>query len=1164
MSDISTHSEHKNNADQGRNFNYYIKKFFLKNTRLTVLSFVLLIIVGAITTFNAKTTGFPNPEIGISVVQTVYPGASSDTVAKDVSLPLEGAIKGVEGVKTYTSFSRDSFSIISVTLDESSNFDSVRNKLDSAVKSVSLPTGAETPKVIKPEIGGPSLVYSVAGDDLAKVYDIYSKAVSDLNQLPETSSVTPIVDLKKQAVIKLDLSKVNAANLTVDQIERQIKSIGESIPVISDTNLDQKNYSIVTSVQGSSLKDIQNLQFSPARIQAAQTEVSNNPPRSIKLSDISETTIEYKFDTGNKTNIALRKDDKSKISQAVVFDVRAAKGTDLATYTKIVNEKFKGYDNTEFIIGNNISQIPDNKIILAENFSENDQNQEQVNEVISGLIGGKLSFIDGDAANIGWLLGGIQLVFLVMLAFVSWRAAIIAAISIPLSLVFSTIYLSLIGETLNTLVLFSLVLVIGLVVDPALVILEAIQRKVDTGLKGNEAVLEAVKDVGNGLFLATLTNIIVFLPFGVISGLLGQIFSYIPLTVIPATIGSYIVPLVFLSWIGGLILKPTKNKTEDEEKNLWGIAKWIINLNQKILDGSRAIRFLIILLALILPLGLVGYYFSSGEIKSAQFASTDNNTELSISGSFLPEVTKIDRENSIKELMEIAIANENVLQVYPDSSSSTPGNVSLSIIVKNAADRDIKSSEIAKEINTKIINKFVENTKSPKFFDINTDVAQTGPPTSAYQVSVSVKTDDLQKLESASLAVGNKLKEICFTSSREVTITTDCNGERIVNKVDDGYTNKQSKVVEVILDRQKLQQAQLTVPNAPLSILVNQSLRQLFNINDAKSLVNINENGDNLEVVLDKNSDDPKTLEEIKNTVITSLSGQSVKLADVSQIIEKTPKSSIQRVKGQTIGVIQAGLKEGYTDQTTSALISTAITNYYQDEAKTNALGLEKGSVGEYSEGNTAANNKSFTELLIALVLAIFLTYVALALFFQSFTQPLVVLYTIPLTFLGVFPALNYLGTGEIGFLEIIGLIILIGIVENVAIFLIDSARQKISFDGWEEKRAISFASGVRFKPVLLTTFTAVASLAPLAILSQFYRSIALVIMFGLITSGFQSLVTTPILFVFFRWLSRQYHGLKWFNKVLFFPLFPIFIIGMAIMDRPKKPVKVIYEPSKK
>lgn len=122
---------------------------------------------------------------------------------------------------------------------------------------------------------------------------------------------------------------------------------------------------------------------------------------------------------------------------------------------------------------------------------------------------------------------------------------------------------------------------------------------------------------------------------------------------------------------------------------------------------------------------------------------------------------------------------------------------------------------------------------------------------------------------------------------------------------------------------------------------------------------------------------------------------------------------------------------------------------------------------------------------------------------------------------MGWVPALASFGGGQFGFLEIIGLIILVGLVVNVAIFLIDSARIQIS-TGLDEKTAIANASGLRLRPVLLTKLVAAASLSPLIFFSELYRSISIVIVFGLLASGFISLVTTPILFIFFRSLSRN------------------------------------------
>ena len=338
-----------------------------------------------------------------------------------------------------------------------------------------------------------------------------------------------------------------------------------------------------------------------------------------------------------------------------------------------------------------------------------------------------------------------------------------------------------------------------------------------------------------------------------------------------------------------------------------------------------------------------------------------------------------------------------------------------------------------------------------------------------------------------------------------------------------------------------------------MTLLVNQKIKELYQASNTK-IQTIKSDVGEVPVFLSKDNLNAGNvgIDIIKNLELDNLQGQKIRLGDIARIEEKNTAASIQRNKGENITVIQAQLLEGKDDQSNVVKVSNAVLDYFNsnDSAKLKELGLATGSLTEYSEGSSAGFAKSFLELLTALVLAIILSYFVLAVFFNSLSMPLVILFTIPLTFVGVFPALRQFTNGEFGFLEIIGFIILVGIVENVAIFLIDAARTKIKESNWDDKRAIAWASGIRFRPVILTKMTAIASLAPLAFLSDSYRSISIVIIFGLLTSGITSLFTTPVLFIFFRWLSAAFRQLSWYNKILFFPLFPIYIVVMGLMSK--------------
>lgn len=1068
-------------------FNTRLSSFFLRNNRLTTLCFLFLLLLGIGSTLLLKTTGFPSPDLKFVMVQTFYFGASSETVAEDITAPLEAALRDVEGVHSFTSTSSNSFSMIGITVDENYETDSVVSRLNSTLSGVSLPEGAEDPEVVIPSIAGPDILYSLVSKDEEELYKLYESIEGKLLELPETAEVAPLTAIEERLLITLDEKKMAEFGVSVSSVQTAVSTFGETLPVASDLALDGENQSLLTRLDEGSLDDIKDLRFGEKT-----------------LKDFAEIEMDYSYAGGKESLLGLNVEGDPMVLKALHFQVKTVKNTDMTDYTEKIENIFDELGTVKLVKNFELGDGFE-KPLLVEDYSVNNDNERQVEEVVGGLIGGELN-TDAPWSYAGWLLGGIQLVFLVMVLFVSWRAAVIAALSIPLSLVFSTIYVYAVGENLNTLVLFSLVLAIGLVVDPALVLLESIQRKVDIGLRGKEAAIAAVKDVGMGLFLACLTSIIVFVPFGVVSGILGQIITYIPMTIIPAVVGSYVVPLVFLAWMGGLFLKPKRGKSEDEEENLWGVAKAVIAINEWILNHSRFLRFLIVVLALMVPLMVTGYTFQSGKVKSVQFASSDNADMLQLGFVHYSDTTAEEKASLEKKVLKAVVANEAVLGIFP-----MPGDVYMAIL-KPAAERgEYLSVDAAEDINEAF-----EETITDEFFDLQIGVISNGPPTANYQVTLALKSSDLDALEQSAKEVGETLVDLCFLDGT-YSIDKDCEGEKVVTKVDDGYEGKETTVIEVLLNRNKLNELQLTIPGAPLTAYVNSVLRNLFSVNGGEAVGKITMDGEEIEIVLEKESEDPETLEEIENTVIFASGETVLRLKDIADIEEKESQASIQRLNGETISVVKARLDSEHGDPGSAALATQAVLDYYEE----NTVLEGEVSIEQYSEGDTAGFLRSFQELFTALALAIVITYVVLVVFFESFSQPLVILYTIPLTFLGVFPALAIFGGGQFGFLEIIGLIILVGIVENVAIFLIDAAKQKIK-EGWDEVRAISYASGIRFRAVVLTKLTALASLAPLAVLSEQYRSISLVIMFGLLTSGITSLFTTPILFIFFRWLSAK------------------------------------------
>jgi HAE1 family hydrophobic/amphiphilic exporter-1 len=1108
------------------NFNYWISYTFLKNSRLTVLALVFLIGMGLFTGLQLKTTGFPSPEVPIALVQTTYPGASSEIVAKDVTVPLEGAIKEVEGVQRFSSNSNNSFSNIIVFINEDEDVNIVINKIDSAVKSVTLPTGVQTPRLEVPDIGGPSVILAVAGNNLDDIYTAYSEAETKLNQITEISKVTENNELNEVVTVSLRDQDLATYNLRRNDIEDNLRSFGESVPSVSNVALEGNNSGILTSVVGNDLEALRNLSIPySSETLAPQQQGPNLNQQFVNLNQIADIQTELKYKNSGKANVYAfynTKTNQEEILQTAVLTLRTVEDTDQAQFVKTLEQEMNKISSAQYITRDELAENYDeNKTYIVLSYSVNEDNQEQVDQVVGGIVGSPIG--DQWWGNVGYLLGGIQLVILVMIAFVSWRAALIAAAAIPLSLIFSTIYIWLIGEQLNTLVLFSLVLVLGLVVDPALVILESIQRKLDAGDRGINAVLAAVKDVGNGIFLASLTNVIVFVPFGILSGIFGQIFAYIPATVIPAVIGSYVVPLVFLAWLGGLILKPNKNALDDEEKNLWPIAKWFIKTNQNILNGSRWVRLLIAVAGFVIPVVVAGALFYSGAIKQVQFAETDDGPLLSMSGSFLPNITAQEKVEVTNEVMQKIAKNKDVRGVV----ESGEAGFGYFIFLSKEDQRDLNAKEIASDINQEIQNSLGSNVSSQdrKFFDIKIVLPGTGGPSVDYQIVLTIREDNLDIIRDSSISIGQEIQSKLCLENNEIKMNDSCSQDNLaVVKIDDGFTEKDNFSYDIRLDREALIKSGLALQGqrgVPLSRSFNTAIANQFFGDDQNSVSKVLIDEIETDIFVKSANPEPTSATQAVENIAENIAENTNALNNVARVEETTPKASIQRIRGQTVGLVQARLKpELENNQDLAGQAGQIIVDYYaqEDGKKAIDLGLSQDAIQILDN-----EQNFFDQLVLALLLAIAVSYIVLALFFNSLTQPLSILYTIPLALMGVLPALAAFVGGQFGLLEIIGVIILVGIVENVAIFLIDSANQKIQDEKWDPKRAISYASGIRFRPVLLTSVTAIASLAPLAVFSPFYRSIAVVIMFGILVSGITSLITTPILFIFFRWASQNF-----------------------------------------
>ena len=1129
---------------QRHDFNYYIVRFFLNNGRLTFLLFALVVVIGSVATLSLRTTGFPNPSLDAVSIFTRYPGASSQSVLNDVTVPIENAIKTVDGIAGYESTSSNETSVIFVTFESGSDVNTVKTELSSAVDSASLPSEIDEPIIDEPDISGPDFVFTIvnADGDNESLYNTIADFRSNVENLDQTAQFEVVNPITAVVSIQPDFQALGSRNISPQDLQTQLATFGQQTPIGSDITIDDQSTSISATFGETSLDQLRSFPIASG----SQQDLSFAP-----LSELATINVTYDYDT-NPIYVGLDVDGERVTVPGVVVNVKAVENTDQAGYDSEIIAINEELNSAQYKFADQVNSGDLDQTLVLRNYAVNDENQQQVEEVVQGLFGGPLELENTIVAQIGWIFGALQLVFVTMFIFVSWRAAIISALAIPLSLSFTSIYLFFIGESFNTLVLFSLVLVIGLVVDPTLVVLEAIQRKLDSGLKGKQAVLAGIDDVGIGLFASTITNVIVFLPFGLISGVIGDIFSYIPLTIVPAIVGSYIVALIFLSWFGGIFLKRNQGASDSEEENLWAIAKYLINLNKSILHSRRIYRVLIIVVTFVLSIGLTAGLFSLRAVEQTDFSSPSDSPIIIASTTLTPTVSEEQRNTLREQFVNDLLSYQGVSQVFPVSGSNT---YFIELIERENDNRDV-STEIARRMSDELFTKYQDS-----FFSIDISSSGPGGPTQEFPIQIGIYPQSETDNKAAALNVRETLQSICVING-VYSIEESCDGgQRPITQVNDGFTNLENRLIQIQADRESLltsgianyssNQEQNLLSSIRGSIITNTdaevpaSFRTVTEVLLGDELVN---------VVIDfpqTDQDSIQSVEELSNLPIQSQTNptNSVELESVASLETITPQDSISRINGSTIVTVQAKATEEFSDQGSIQSIQQTVFDYYSNNEGERALslGLEEDGVRAVVSSAGPDFAQSFQELITALLLAIIIIYTILVIFFKSFSKPLIILYTIPLAFIGLMPGLAFLGGGQLGFLEIIGMIILVGLVVNVALYLIDSARSYMLVLGYDQKKAIATASGIRLRSVVLTTITAIASLAPLAIYSEFYRSIAIVIMFGLATSGLTSLITTPILYVFFNWLSDLYHKFNPINKIVF--LSPITItIPLALI----------------
>lgn len=1023
----------------------------IKYRKITLMFFILAVLMGVFSFATLKQR--ENPEIPITVakITTVYPGASPEKVEQLVTKPLEDKIKEMDEISEIESVSASNVSNMIIYLksgvDIERSWQILRQKVQSAESE--LPDGAHKPEV---------------NDDIAKIAEqIFHLVVEtpeekeglrplleawkeQLRTVPGVSSVE-IVGLPEQEVkVQLDLEKLAGYRLPWTVAVAALQNVDQRVPL---GMVEQGNREFLLNLTGE-WKTVQDI---------ADTVIYRTPEGApVRLKDVAEVKIAAKE---NVESVAYNS------KPAVDLVINAEKGVDIPSLQDRIDERME-------ILREDLPA----GVTLQSVFTQKESVEHLFDE-----LGREL------------LIGMVAVVIVCSLG-LTLSTALMVALAIPISIAVGFIPLDVLGIDLNQITIISLVIVLGILVDDAIVVNDNIERRLQLGESPEEAAVEGSREVSISILTATVATAAAFFPLFFLKGDIGNFIRPIPVVISLTLLASMIMSLtiipIFRKWAEerrrsrgtatiefkspGLLGKPLHRLTLYYEKQIYRF------LRRPLLTGTIALLVGTSSLGLLPLLGV--QYFPNAEREEFM-------VDINLPSGYTLEMT----EQVMEEAAEWAKNQPGVKEVSAYTGRTAPkfflveqermGNNTGQLFVK--VDRGIaKTGSLITPWREELERMFPEANVIPRELE-------QGPPVGA-PIAVRISGPDLQELREISQSIKDYLHEI----------------PGAVNISDDMGLNMYT--VDLELDKEKA--SLLGVSERDLSMTVRMATEGL----KAGSL----EHGDDLlDVVLYSGFDSPNAKDAAGVAVGDAADGTigQQKLDQISRLMiptqsgTLTPLSELVQMKpGWMTKVIhhhdyvRTVTVRGYTD---GRLPSEVIT-----ELKEKLTGLDLAAGYQYEiAGENKERDEAFAAIGKLSLIVLLLINIIIAMQFYSFSIPLLILSTIYLAGGGALIGL-FLTGAPIGFMALMGMVSLSGIVVRNGIVLVEFIEQA-RHRGLELYDAVAQAGKARLRPILLTMATAVGGLSPMAILGgNLWRPMAMAIIAGLIFSTVLTLIVVPSLYV--------------------------------------------------
>ncbi|MBL7825896.1 MAG: efflux RND transporter permease subunit [Saprospiraceae bacterium] len=1014
-----------------------ITEISINRPSLIIVLFSVFALLGIIGYKNLSYELMPDFNQPVVVVRTGYPGASPDEVETSVSRKIEDALSNLEGVDYLVTKSLPNASVIIANLNYGVDLDQAMQDAQRYIDNIrkDLPADILSPVMSKVSPNDLPIISVSATSDLPatvfyqKMQDEY---LPQIQQLKGVAEITLLGGEKREIQVKIDQEKLKHYRVSMLQVVEAINRAGLDLPA-GNVQTDAETNSVRLVGKFNALDQLRSVQIA--------MPMPNSP---IYLKDVAEVADGIRevvsvsrFNGKNGIGLLLKKQGDAN----AVNVSKAVRGA----FEKIEKQ--------------NVQQRV--KFTIADDSTDN-----------------TISAVDSVVVD---LILAVILVSLVMLLFLrSFRNSLIVLVAIPTSLVTAFAMMWILNYTLNLMTLLAMSLIIGILVDDAVVVLENIQRHLDMGKEKRKASFDGRMEIGFSALSITLVDVVVFLPILFLQVFVADMLKQFSVVVITSTLTSLLAGFTLTPWLASRIgkkedLQPTNFLNRfliRFEKALHRFIEWYGRqldwvLSHKLVFGGIVLALFALTLG-VMKQGIIGKeLISTGDQGKFRFGlEFDKKTAIQLNDSISKQI-----EEHILDQPEVKTLFSNV-----GGPSTGIGSLGVGLPYKTEYTVQLKDKKALQNLRTEEFMLRLRQDLQKQYPHIRFSMAPLGLVPRSAPVEMTLSGSDLKQV----IQMGNMLKEV---------VKSIPGADNVQLSVEEG-----SPEYQVLPDKDRMQRLGLS------TALIGQNLRTAFTGNEDAGLT---ENGTEYPVRIWLADFDRRNYEDVNRLNILNPMGIPVQVAQFAKVVKGYTPSLLERKDRQPAVTLTADALGR-----PSGTVADDVVAYLKNNPLPEGMSLTWGS-------DIKRQNDSFGALGGVLAISFLLIYLIMVALYDSFVYPFVALFSIPVAAIGAFLALN-LSLSNLSLFALLGLIMLMGLVTKNAILIVDFTNQ-LKAEGMHYRAALIQAGKERMRPILMTTMAMAIGMLPIALAkgtaSEWKNGLAWVIIGGLLSSLILTVYLVPLVY---------------------------------------------------